>query len=94
MVSTSRVFSSGIGCRVFDKILFMIFAKHETHENAPVFRETFANFARSKFSRFSCFVKVMIFVKLSKLDTTEHARGFKKSGEIENNQCVYSLFNT
>jgi hypothetical protein len=24
----------------------------------------------------------------------EHARGFKKSGEIENNKCIYNLLNT
>jgi hypothetical protein len=35
----------GVGGRVFDETLFRIFAKHETRENAPVFRETFASFA-------------------------------------------------
>jgi hypothetical protein len=41
--------------RVFDETLFRIFAKHETHENAPVFREifaSFASFARSNFRDF------------------------------------------
>jgi hypothetical protein len=35
--------------RVFDETLFRIFAKHE---NATVFRETFASFARSNFCDF------------------------------------------
>ncbi len=41
--------------RVFDETLFRIFAKHEIHENAPVFREifaSFASFARSNFRDF------------------------------------------
>jgi hypothetical protein len=38
--------------RVFDETLFRIFAKHETRENAPVFRETFASFASSNFRDF------------------------------------------
>ncbi len=33
--------------RVFDETLYRILVKHETRENAPVFRETFASFARS-----------------------------------------------
>jgi hypothetical protein len=27
-------------------------------------------------------------------NTTEQARGFKKSGKIENHQCIYNLLNT
>ncbi len=41
--------------RVFDETLFRIFAKHETHEISPVFREifaSFASFARSNFRNF------------------------------------------
>ncbi len=38
--------------RVFDETLFRIFAKHETRENAHVFRKTFASFARSNFRDF------------------------------------------
>jgi hypothetical protein len=38
--------------RVFEETFFMIFAKHETRENAPVFRETFASFGRSNFCNF------------------------------------------
>ncbi len=53
--------------RVFDKTLFRIFAKHETRENAPVFCE-FREFGKIKFTRFSCFAKVIIFPKLAKLD--------------------------
>jgi hypothetical protein len=63
-----------ITSRVFDETLFRIFAKHETRENAPVFRETFASFLRSNFR------------ERDSRKTTEHARSFKKSGEIENNQ--------
>ncbi len=45
----------GLHIRVFDETLFRIFAKHETRENSPVFRETFASFvsfARSNFRDF------------------------------------------
>jgi hypothetical protein len=38
--------------RVFDETLFRIFAKRETRENAPEFRETFASFAKSNFRDF------------------------------------------
>ncbi len=46
---------STVSCRVFDETLFRIFAKHETRENAPVFRETFANFASFARSNFRDF---------------------------------------
>jgi hypothetical protein len=41
--------------KVFDETLFRIFAKHETRENAPVFRETFASFASFTRSNFRDF---------------------------------------
>jgi hypothetical protein len=41
--------------RAFDETLFRIFAKHETRENAPLFRETFANFASFARSNFRDF---------------------------------------
>ncbi len=55
--SFCRMLVSGRGAiRVFDETLFWIFAKHETRENAPVFRETFANFATFARSNFAIFV--------------------------------------
>ncbi len=42
--------------RVFDETLFRIFAKHETREYAPVFREIFASFASFARSNFRDFV--------------------------------------
>ncbi len=48
-----RIFS--VRDRVFDETLFRIFAKHEIHENAPVFREIFASFASFAQSNFRDF---------------------------------------
>ncbi len=49
---TNVVMNRRIRSRIFDETLFMIFVKHETRENAPVFRETLARFARSNFRDF------------------------------------------
>ncbi len=51
MINVRKV-GSHCADRVFDEILFRTFAKHETRENGPVFRETFASFARSNFRDF------------------------------------------
>ncbi len=65
--------------RVFDETLFRIFAKHETRKNAPVFRETFASFANILQDQIFA---IFVFRENKLIYTTEHARGFTKSGGI------------
>ncbi len=67
---------------VFDETLFRIFAKHETREHAPVFRETFAGFERRniKFARFSCIAKVIPETE-SSMATCEALAGRQRLGE-------------
>ncbi len=55
----SSGWSRGVMIRVFDESLFRIFAKHETRENAPMFRKTFVSFARSNFCDFHVLRKLL-----------------------------------
>ncbi len=66
--------------RVFDETLFRIFAKHETHENAPVIRENFASFAKlSRVSQDQIFA-IFVFRESSNFRDTREIRLIKYNG--------------